>query len=88
MEVMAAEKEIQEALFSIASKKALGSNGFSSHFFKKACSVVRSDVVEAIKDFFTTSKLLGETNATIITLLLRCRILLVWRNLGPFHAAM
>lgn len=49
-------KEIQEALFSIASKKAPRSNGFSSHFFKNASFVVRSDVVEAIKNFFTTGK--------------------------------
>lgn len=53
---MVNEKEIQEALFSIASKKAPGSNGFSSHFFKNASFVVRSDVVEAIKNFFTTGK--------------------------------
>lgn len=48
---VATEKESQGALFSIASNKAPGSNGFSSHFFKKAWSVVRSDVLKLLRIF-------------------------------------
>nr|XP_009762280.1 PREDICTED: uncharacterized protein LOC104214325 [Nicotiana sylvestris] len=40
-----------------------------SRFFKRAWSMIKSDVVRAIKDFFTTGKLYKAINCTAITLL-------------------
>ena len=48
--------------------KALGPNGFSSLFFKKAWSIVGSDVVEAVESFFNSGCMLREINCTIIAL--------------------
>ncbi|GJZ56099.1 RNA-directed DNA polymerase, eukaryota, reverse transcriptase zinc-binding domain protein [Tanacetum coccineum] len=62
-------KEIQEAMFGIGDDKASGPDGFTAKFFKKSWDIVGKDVCEAIKDFFNTNKLLGEVNATLITLI-------------------
>lgn len=49
------------------SNKAPRLNGFSAGFFLKAWPIIRKDVVEAMQSFFSSSKLLKEVNATIIT---------------------
>ena len=55
-------------MFSIDDAKAPGPDGFSSLFFKKAWSIVGSDVCEAVEDFFRSGCLLREINCTIIAL--------------------
>ncbi|GJT92143.1 RNA-directed DNA polymerase, eukaryota, reverse transcriptase zinc-binding domain protein [Tanacetum coccineum] len=62
------DDEIKHAMFSIEDDKAAGPDGFTSKFFKAAWSVVGSDVCFAVKDFFFSSKLLGEFNANLISL--------------------
>nr|GEW83494.1 hypothetical protein [Tanacetum cinerariifolium] len=62
-------KEIKEALFGIRDNKALGPNGYSALFFKKAWSVVGGDFYKAIKEFFNTGKMLKELNSTVISLI-------------------
>ena len=37
-------------------------------FFKKSWEVIGNDVCDAVKEFFQSSKLLGEVNSTLITL--------------------
>ncbi|GJR21888.1 hypothetical protein Tco_0970415, partial [Tanacetum coccineum] len=61
--------EIKNAIFDIGHNKAPGPNGYTSTFFKKAWKIVGNDVCIAIKEFFTTEKLLAEMNATIISLI-------------------
>ncbi|GJX90174.1 RNA-directed DNA polymerase, eukaryota, reverse transcriptase zinc-binding domain protein [Tanacetum coccineum] len=58
----------KEAIFSIEDNKASGPDGFSSKFFKAAWMVIGNDVCAAIKEFFTSGKLLGEFNTTLISL--------------------
>ncbi|KAJ9535832.1 hypothetical protein OSB04_un001013 [Centaurea solstitialis] len=60
--------EIKEAIFSIDDLKAPGPDGFSSRFFKKAWPIVGNEVCSAVKEFFYNGKLLGEVNATVLTL--------------------
>ncbi|GJR31762.1 RNA-directed DNA polymerase, eukaryota, reverse transcriptase zinc-binding domain protein [Tanacetum coccineum] len=60
--------EIKTAMFDIGDNKDSGSNGYTSRFFKKAWHIVGEDICKAIKEFFKLGKLLGEINATIITL--------------------
>jgi hypothetical protein len=48
--------------------KVPGPDGFSAEFFKAAWPDVGKEVVKAIKNFFLSSMLLNEVNATIITL--------------------
>nr|GEZ10601.1 RNA-directed DNA polymerase, eukaryota, reverse transcriptase zinc-binding domain protein [Tanacetum cinerariifolium] len=59
-------------MFDIDNNKALGPDGFSAYFFKKAWDFIRKDVCDAIKEFFCNGKLLGEVNATIIALVPKC----------------
>ncbi|GJZ07586.1 RNA-directed DNA polymerase, eukaryota, reverse transcriptase zinc-binding domain protein [Tanacetum coccineum] len=63
------DKEIKVALFDIGDNKAPGPDGFSSVFFKKAWNVVGKDVCDGIKEFFSKGQMLGELNATLITLI-------------------
>ncbi|GJT16593.1 RNA-directed DNA polymerase, eukaryota, reverse transcriptase zinc-binding domain protein [Tanacetum coccineum] len=60
--------EIKLAMFSIEDDKAAGPDGFSSRFFKAAWKVVGDDVCAAVKEFFSSCKLLGEFNANLISL--------------------
>ncbi|GKA71725.1 zf-CCHC domain-containing protein [Tanacetum coccineum] len=62
------DKEIKDDMFNIGENKAPGPDGYSSVFFKKAWSIVGEDVCKAVKEVFTSGKLLGEMNATLITL--------------------
>ena len=65
---MITHEEIKNAIFSMNDSKASGPDGFSSLFFKKAWSIVGSDVVEAVESFFNLGCLLREINCTIIAL--------------------
>ena len=62
------DREIQDTLFFTDGDKAHGPDGYTVHFFKKAWHIVKGDVLADIHSFFFSSKLLGEVNATIITL--------------------
>ncbi|GJV95336.1 RNA-directed DNA polymerase, eukaryota, reverse transcriptase zinc-binding domain protein [Tanacetum coccineum] len=55
-------------MFSIKDDKAAGPDGFTSKFFKKAWSIVGPDVCRAVREFFTSGKLLGELNTNLISL--------------------
>ncbi|GJT03880.1 RNA-directed DNA polymerase, eukaryota, reverse transcriptase zinc-binding domain protein [Tanacetum coccineum] len=61
-------KEIKDAIFDIGNDKAPGPDGFTTTFFKKSWEIVGNDVCDAVKEFFKANKLLGEVNATLITL--------------------
>ncbi|GJW58496.1 RNA-directed DNA polymerase, eukaryota, reverse transcriptase zinc-binding domain protein [Tanacetum coccineum] len=62
------DMEIKEALFDICDNKAPGLDGYSAKFFKYAWSVIKNEVCDVVKEFFRTGKMLGEINATLITL--------------------
>ncbi|XP_074288077.1 uncharacterized protein LOC141613236 [Silene latifolia] len=61
--------EIKECIFSIASTKSPGPDGFSSQFFKDSWDIVGGDIIAAVTDFFTNGKLLKELNTTTLTLI-------------------
>ena len=61
-------EEIKKSMFSIDDAKAPGPDGFSSLFFKRAWSIVGSEVCDAVADFFSSGCLLREIICTIIAL--------------------
>ncbi|GKF53669.1 hypothetical protein Tco_0160579, partial [Tanacetum coccineum] len=60
------DREIKKAMFNTNDNKASGPDGSSAKFFKAAWHIVGPIVCTAVKEFFSSSKLLGELNATII----------------------
>ena len=62
-------QEIREACFSLNPNKAPGPDGFNGYFFRKAWSIIGEDVTRAIQEFFSSGKLLGEFNSTLIYLI-------------------
>ncbi|GJZ67450.1 RNA-directed DNA polymerase, eukaryota, reverse transcriptase zinc-binding domain protein [Tanacetum coccineum] len=63
------DEEIKVALLDIDDNKASSPDGFTSKFFKAAWKVVGEDTCGAVKEFFTSRKLLGEFNTTLISLI-------------------
>jgi hypothetical protein len=49
---------IKEALFSVENNKAPGPDGFSSLFFKQSWDIVGADFCAAVKDFFSSGRIL------------------------------
>ena len=68
------DSEIKEAMFSIDDDKAAGPDGFTYKFFKAAWSVVSGDVYAAVKEFFSSGKLLGEFNTNVISLIPKLQV--------------
>lgn len=63
------DDEIKNALWAVPGSKSLGSDGFTSKFYKDAWGIVGLDICLAVKDFFMTGKILRQINATTLTLL-------------------
>ncbi|KAK4382666.1 Transposon TX1 uncharacterized protein [Sesamum angolense] len=61
--------DVKTAVFDIEEDRAPGPYGYSSGFFKAAWPVVGEEITAAVMDFFTTSRLLKQINATLITLI-------------------
>lgn len=62
------ESEIRNTFFSLARGKAPRPDGFGIEFFKHNWEIVGLLVLEAVKNFFTSGRLLRELNNTIIVL--------------------
>ncbi|XP_071739224.1 uncharacterized protein [Rutidosis leptorrhynchoides] len=63
------EEEIWGAVKDCASNKAPGPDGFNLRFYKKFWSVIKGDLVEAIKSFWLNGKISDGCNASFITLI-------------------
>lgn len=69
MAAIPTDEEIRSALFALPKNKALGPDGFTVEFFTSVWDLVGSDVISAVKSFFTTSVLPRQVNATVISLI-------------------
>ncbi|GKV46692.1 hypothetical protein SLEP1_g53669 [Rubroshorea leprosula] len=61
-------EEIKEAVFSCASDKAPGPDGFNFHFIKSVWSTIEGDITNFIKEFHKYGRLVRGINASYITL--------------------
>ncbi|GJT05644.1 hypothetical protein Tco_0840106 [Tanacetum coccineum] len=60
------DAEIKRAMFDIDDLKDHGPDGFTTVFFKQAWNIVGVDTCKAVKEFFSSGKMLGELNATLV----------------------
>ncbi|XP_074305952.1 uncharacterized protein LOC141641180 [Silene latifolia] len=63
------DKEIKDALFSISADKTPGPDGYTSQFFKDAFDTIGSDLIEVVKEFLSSGKMLKQVNSTTLTLI-------------------
>ncbi|XP_010534730.1 PREDICTED: uncharacterized protein LOC104810236 [Tarenaya hassleriana] len=61
--------EIEQVLFAMPENKALGPDGFPKEFFTATWEITGSDLINSVMDFFVSGRLLGQVNATIISLI-------------------
>lgn len=61
--------EIKNAFLSLPRNKTCGPDGFTAEFFIGCWSVVGTEVVEAVGEFFKSRKLLKQWNATTLVLI-------------------
>ncbi|XP_074301571.1 uncharacterized protein LOC141632971 [Silene latifolia] len=62
-------KEIQNALFSIASNKSPWQDGFSAQFFETSWNTVKYKFCADVKGFFTTGNMPKQANTTLLALI-------------------
>ncbi|GJZ23567.1 RNA-directed DNA polymerase, eukaryota, reverse transcriptase zinc-binding domain protein [Tanacetum coccineum] len=62
------DSEINNAMSGIEDSKSPRPDGYTACFYKSAWSIVGKEISQAVKEFFSNGKLLGEVNATIISL--------------------
>ena len=63
------EEEIKGIFFFMPKSKAPGPDSFPMEFFWEAWSIVGSDVVQAVKEFFQSGRMLKGFNETVISLI-------------------
>ena len=69
MTSVVSDDEIKNAMFSMGDDKSPGPDGFTAAFFKSSWDIIGKDVIEAVRDFFISGKLLKEINHTAIALI-------------------
>ncbi|GJS31419.1 RNA-directed DNA polymerase, eukaryota [Tanacetum coccineum] len=62
-------EEIKRAIWDYGSNKSLGSDGFTFEFFKKFWAIVGGDVINAVKEFFSSSSFPKGCNSSFISLI-------------------
>ncbi|GJR20984.1 RNA-directed DNA polymerase, eukaryota [Tanacetum coccineum] len=62
-------EEIKKAIWDCGTNKSPGHDGFTFDFFRKYWKIIDQDVVNAVQDFFITSKFPPGSNSTFITLI-------------------
>eukprot|EP00253_Pinus_taeda_P031168 PITA_31168 len=63
------EQEIEEVVFTMATDKAPGPDGFTIEFFKACWHIIKADPFKLIKNFHKTKRVLSAINATFLTLI-------------------
>lgn len=63
------EQEIEEVIFTMATEKAPGPNGFTIEFFKACWPIIKANIFNLIKNFHRMKRVLPTINATFLNLI-------------------
>ncbi|KAF3795607.1 hypothetical protein EJ110_NYTH00250 [Nymphaea thermarum] len=63
------EEEVYAAMWSLDKDSVAGPYGFPNYFYQECWPMVSADVVKAVKDFFSTGKIVKSINETMICLI-------------------
>jgi hypothetical protein len=63
------DKEISDAFFQIGPLKAPGADGFPASFFQRNLSMLKEEIIPAVKEFFKTGIMSAGVNDVIIVLI-------------------
>ncbi|KAF3792602.1 Transposon TX1 uncharacterized protein [Nymphaea thermarum] len=63
------EEEVTAAMWSLDKDSAAGPDGFPNYFYQECWTMVNTDVVKAVQDFFTSGKIVRSVNETMICLI-------------------
>ena len=63
------EQEIEETIFNMASNKAPRPDSFTIEFFKACWPIIKADLLNLVRNFHRTKKVLPAINATFLTLI-------------------
>ncbi|KAF3781707.1 retrotransposable element ORF2 protein [Nymphaea thermarum] len=63
------EEEVYAVVWSLDKDSAAGLDGFPNYFYQECWPMVSADVVKAVKDFFSTGKIVKSINETMICLI-------------------
>ena len=69
MKCPVSDDEVKLAIFDIAADKAPGPDGHTSGFYQAAWPIMGAEVMQVVRDFFTTGRLLRQVNATVLALI-------------------
>ncbi|XP_010544463.1 PREDICTED: uncharacterized protein LOC104817082 [Tarenaya hassleriana] len=61
--------EVQKTLTSMPNNKAPGPDGYPKEFYVNTWSIVGDGLVKAVQEFFSSGQMLGQINATMISLI-------------------
>ena len=62
-------EDIKATLFDVGNDNSPGPNGYSSAFCKTQWDKIGEEVIQAVKEFFTTGQLLKNLNTTVVSLI-------------------
>lgn len=77
------EEEVKNAFFALNSSNSPGPDGFNAYFFKHARSIVGNDLIDAVLELFSSSKLSRQMNATIVDLIPKTPNPSFFKDFGP-----
>ncbi|CAN1293082.1 LINE-1 retrotransposable element ORF2 protein [Linum perenne] len=62
-------EEIRSVMFKMDGNRSPGPDGYNATFYKRTWGIIEDDFVEAVLEFFSTSRMLPEFNVTSLTLI-------------------
>ncbi|XP_073133538.1 uncharacterized protein [Henckelia pumila] len=77
------EKEVYESVWSLNEDSAVGPDGFSAGFFRRCWDIIKEDLLDAVRNFWSGSSLPRSVTATTIILIPKNEDAQMWSEFRP-----